>query len=1046
MYREGTMKNKKILALLLSSSLGLFYADIDAKIKIKGIGKKNDKSKSSKKNDKDQDDAADDVGEAAPSMPEPPINQDAQGTQQSMASATQNNPTNQPASQAVAANNAAEASPVSSTNNAAEASPVSSTNNSAQAASGTGTSDQIQSQNNVSQQVSSQSQVGTSDSSSRSSQPVQPTQPAQVAQNVITAAFQAAAKYVPSSSSLRSPVTFGSVIRLKHKNTGKYLTASNELYSHKGSSKQPAVYCGDDDKTPYALWVVKGYNKGNKARNFTLNQDGDASSMIGWPLKDNKVISLENVGTGRNLHSHNNPSPVTRQQEVSNLGDSELDVRDLGSNWRIVDEDKAGAFEYVVDGFLVKLQHVNTSHRLHSHNKTWKPGMNEVTAFYDKKKKDNDDDNSWWTVEIISQPQNNNLISKEYSDSRQTEIAYWTPLFLDPERDDCWDFGGDHRAWVHAGSIWDPNRDAVPPHDHLEIILGPWGDPRSRSGASFFVIHNADDKNKVGPVQFGDRVKIMAVFGGGEDHAEDQQDSKKERKATKGEADKQGVLAPFRYLWVNEWSRWKAPYRDVVVSRPEHPQTQNDAAVFVFEPILDGQAGPISTNDLVRIKNIGSAAYFWVNDSNRIPMVQDPDIDRTLSHLFDIHDDTRKKLREKLKREHWEILATKKNEDDWGKKHFGNERQTFWEKFRFTVATPKSITNDEARNQLASIKAEIKAILTPDQAQQQQKLADAAQQSQQAFSAAVVAQDLSAIKAMEEALASGKPIDPKDAEYVQALLSQSKAALKSAQDMAEAAAKGITPAALAEIKAQEQIAIQAAQLQDVKDLPIGFAPYPGKVSDIDKLGFGLQDHEVELAIDNKGKKRKEKIFDDFGVLVSDDGSLAQMKQSVTTLGNPWQRFVLQDNKGAEIKATAVGVGFDGTTVVISQDGKSLYGINWADDKAFSMPDESKGFSAWEEKAKKLTGKKRHGKHAKNKRKKKKNNEKPKQKKHAVAEGRGKIHKLPKDDTKKEHKKHNKKKHEKEKKNAHESSSGPATEPAAANAVPANPSADVAKAS
>ena len=54
--------------------------------------------------------------------------------------------------------------------------------------------------------------------------------------------------------------------------------------------------------------------------------------------------------------------------------------------------------------------------------------------------------------------------------------------------------------------------------------------------------------------------------------------------------------------------------------------------------------------------------------------------------------------------------------------------------------------------------------------------------------------------------------------------------------------------------------------------------------------------------------------------------------------NPGQRVDLKDDKGVVIKVANSGVGLDGTTFVISQDGKSLYGINWPGDVPAAMPD------------------------------------------------------------------------------------------------------------
>lgn len=722
----------------------------------------------------------------------------------------------------------------------------------------------------------------------------------------------------------RDPITFGCTVRLKHALTGKYLTADDERYDHPGTSGQFAVYGGTDDKTEKAQWIIKGRHSGDRW-NFALNRDIANRSMIGWPVRKNQGLRFENVATGRDLHSHGARSPRTAQREVTAYGEN--GNGDTNDNFVVDQVDAAGGFEYLANGYKAKFRHENGNWTLHSHSIEWKPGKQEITTFGGR------DDNDWWFVEIVAQPNKSEKIKSIYDKTRSAQLSYWAPLFWDTETDGCDEKYGEHRVWTHGGNRHDPAGNAQPPHDHLELILGPWGDSRVQQGPSFFVMHNADDKFKTGPIQFGDRIKIMSTFGGA------------------GEDDKKGLLLPFRYLWMLEQSRFGTPHREIVISRPEHGGTQDDSAIFVLEPIIVGQTGPVSSLDLVRIRNVKTNAYFWMHPQNR------------WGHRY------------------WEILADKGSEDRWGRDHYGTERRVFWEKFRFSLALPATVASDVARTDLAAVNREIEGILGAVKAKETQahlevvaksneelvkllkkqkedaekaeaerikaaneQIAKAKADADAALEALKTASAADKKKAQDEVDAAKKAIEALEADKkraAQALADAQQAAEDAKKQVAEDAKKKVSEAELKAKIDADKAALFAADLMRKLDLPVGFVTMPGKVR---SAALGLQDRETEVAVDNRGTKRKIVSFDDFGVVVLDDGSLGQLSLS-TDPANPWQRVPLADEKGVAIKVSGAAVGTDGTTFVISQDGKSLYGITWPGDTPAAMPQASKGFEA-----------------------------------------------------------------------------------------------------
>ncbi|CAM9528828.1 unnamed protein product [Ectocarpus fasciculatus] len=136
-------------------------------------------------------------------------------------------------------------------------------------------------------------------------------------------------------------VTCGSVIKLRHDTTHFHL--HSHVIKWGGGSGQQSVtgHGGEDDQG--SMWIVK-------------EGDGALPCEVGQPMACGSVVRLEHVSTGRNLHSHNFKSPLTRGQEVSAFGDS--GEGDGGDSWEVTCVHK-GSENWARDE-SVKLKHVST--------------------------------------------------------------------------------------------------------------------------------------------------------------------------------------------------------------------------------------------------------------------------------------------------------------------------------------------------------------------------------------------------------------------------------------------------------------------------------------------------------------------------------------------------------------------------------------------------------------------------------------------------------------------------------------------------------------
>lgn len=154
-------------------------------------------------------------------------------------------------------------------------------------------------------------------------------------------------------------VTCGSIIKLKSTYHKKYLHSQDVKYGTGSGQQSVTGYKSSTDAGSY--WRIKGVHGGSCKR--------------GEPIVCPQKIRLENVATGRNLHSHLFHSPLSQNQEISCFGED--GVGDTGDNWEVECSGK-----WRRDG-VVKFKHVDTSYYLTmSGNEFGRPisGQNEVVG------------------------------------------------------------------------------------------------------------------------------------------------------------------------------------------------------------------------------------------------------------------------------------------------------------------------------------------------------------------------------------------------------------------------------------------------------------------------------------------------------------------------------------------------------------------------------------------------------------------------------------------------------------------------------------------
>ncbi|GMI95106.1 ATSDF2-LIKE, Arabidopsis thaliana STROMAL CELL-DERIVED FACTOR 2-like protein precursor [Hibiscus trionum] len=176
-----------------------------------------------------------------------------------------------------------------------------------------------------------------------------------------------AASSSSSSSSQNVEITYGTVLKLMHEKT-KIRLHSHEVPYGSGSGQQSVTgFPNVDDSNSY--WIVR--------------PEPDTSAKQGDTIPDGAIIRLQHMRTRKWLHSHLFASPISGNLEVSCFGgESESDT---GDYWRLVIEGNGKTWK---QDQRIRLQHIDTSGYLHSHDKKYSRiagGQQEVCGVQEKR-------------------------------------------------------------------------------------------------------------------------------------------------------------------------------------------------------------------------------------------------------------------------------------------------------------------------------------------------------------------------------------------------------------------------------------------------------------------------------------------------------------------------------------------------------------------------------------------------------------------------------------------------------------------------------------
>ena len=147
-------------------------------------------------------------------------------------------------------------------------------------------------------------------------------------------------------------ITCGSVIKITQSETGYYLN-SEEKQLGNGSGQQIVTFT-NDASTHNTLWHVRPANHHVENQEYPTDV---ATCQLAEPVKCSSVIRLTHSSTNRNLHSHDVPSVLSRQLEVTAYGKGDR-KGDTGDNWIVTCNKPSQKFWQ--RNLPVRLQHVDT--------------------------------------------------------------------------------------------------------------------------------------------------------------------------------------------------------------------------------------------------------------------------------------------------------------------------------------------------------------------------------------------------------------------------------------------------------------------------------------------------------------------------------------------------------------------------------------------------------------------------------------------------------------------------------------------------------------
>jgi dolichyl-phosphate-mannose--protein O-mannosyl transferase len=148
-------------------------------------------------------------------------------------------------------------------------------------------------------------------------------------------------------------ITCGSVIKIKHKDTGYYLH-SEEKSLGSGSGQQIVTFYNDAG-THDALWRLRPANHHVDGKEYP---EDVTSCELAQPIACGTIVRLTHLSTNRNLHSHGVESVLSHQQEVTGYGTGD-GKGDGGDNW-IVECVGTSQKQFWKRGASVRLFHQDT--------------------------------------------------------------------------------------------------------------------------------------------------------------------------------------------------------------------------------------------------------------------------------------------------------------------------------------------------------------------------------------------------------------------------------------------------------------------------------------------------------------------------------------------------------------------------------------------------------------------------------------------------------------------------------------------------------------
>ncbi len=677
-------------------------------------------------------------------------------------------------------------------------------------------------------------------------------------------------------------VTYGSVIRLRHKKSNRRLESKSEVYPHWRTRGRVAVYVtGQQGEWQY--WVIKGPHSGDRW-----------NCQLGQPVKKGDQIRLENLKKKENLHSWGLQSYPPEHYTV--IPNGKNGIGDYNDSWRVkwVSDGSRGV---VLNGSAITLQHVRHGRFLHSGIHWFKDeGRFEVTAYTKQ------DENSHWVVELVHSPAQNNITKDAWQADRGSVLEYNKPIWIDPvstgdenfqasppkgvskkpghELELYWN---NRRLWTHDGSRHDEKRTHKEPHRHEELLGGPWSDGRCKGQSSWFMIQNVDNPSQQGAVQYGQKIKILSL------------------------ARSNRLLSPFKTWWSFRPSRWGAAHDEIVVSHPDLGSVKTNQGHFVIEAVMPGVGGNIHQHDVVQIRNLArNKRVLWLHLDSRFGSG------------------------------HSEILGNN-NDDPWAVKHWPkNHRNNIWHRFRFHHVR-KDWVPSWAQADYDKVGEEIAEFLGLELAKR--KAEEEAKRRQEAEARRKKAEE--EVRKLKQELQRTKDDEKRKLQEAEALRKRlvAEAARRGPAEKAKVqkemdeyvnnvqnqidkdqsdALKALQESMkkMQEDNAKKVLALQQ-QLLDVQErmsMPIGFVKVQGAASQV-----ALGRKKVLI-----GEKR---VATPFAWGIDTAGKLMQWNPQAQ-FQNPWYVHEAVDEDDSPIdKFKSVAIGNDGATYAVAADGQ-VYRYNW----------------------------------------------------------------------------------------------------------------------